>query len=556
MIAGLVLTDGGPSLARHLANADDNERVEVRSAATIASDLGEALDELRLMTVGCRTRTPLVHAWASPRLVYSSDAWDRYWLDFEREFGLYGHPYVEVEHLKLSGGGRIEPHRHRVYVRLDAAGRAIPMSYSGLRLQKLSRVAEFSNGEPFTCGVGDRSVIGRLHDEGRGDVAIAMERAGLGVRRPKPAPSSAERAAAKRSRDFAADEVWRRAHEAWSTTTTGPEFLAALKKLELTLAMGDKAPVVVTPAGIPVPLRRAISSGAKLVGDRPIRKSELDLRLNGLVLEPWAVVGRRADFNPGPATLVRRDRRRPRELARPRPEDGARQPVLVFDAPPIAPVEERISPETAKPLPDLTPRQIQQLRAMADTPAEIEALVELEIAPKRRAERRRAQARAARAALKAHRALRKSDASLQVGTLTGLSSIVPAGFDAAAYKSRLAGVSDDIGSLLRWVDFGQDHRVLHLWSGAVVVTSPQAAIASVAVADAIPVMLAHAVAQGWTAITISSASDEWRTAVARAAAKAGFALLDDDLRAIAEDELQAMQAPGSSDVEHLSTSPV
>jgi hypothetical protein len=551
VIGGVVLSDGGSRLARHLANVDDNEIVEVRTPTTLATDLRDALGELRLMAVGCRTRTPFVHAWASPRLDYDDQAWDRYWLSFEQEFRLLGRPYVEVQHLKLSRGGRIEPHRHRVYLRLDEARRAIPMSYSGLRIQKLSRVAEFENGEPFTAGVSHRSVVRHLRADGRLDVADAMEKAQLGSQRPKPAPTSAERAAADRTNDFATDEIWRRAYQAWSTTATGAEFRDALATLELTLALGDKAPVMMSPAGNPIPLRRAISNGAKLGGGAPVRKYEVDARLSGLKLEPWTAIGKRSEFDPGPAGQIRRDRTRRRQLARRSPDVLTRRPIFVRDTPPLAPASGLSSPRETSPLPELTPRQLKQLREMADTSAEIEALVEIENAPKRRSAKLRAQRRAARAALEAHRASRKSGPDLGLRSQIGASSIARSGFDVAAYKTKLAGVDDDIGALLRWVEVGRDRKALHLWNGVVVVTSSEAAIASEASVVAIRVMLAHAAAQAWDKVTISSGDAAWREKAARSATRAGFDVVDHDLREIVEDERRNLSAAALPDAPNV-----
>jgi predicted alpha/beta hydrolase len=68
-------------------------------------------------------------------------------------------------------------------------------------------------------------------------------------------------------------------------------------------------------------------------------------------------------------------------------------------------------------------------------------------------------------------------------------------------------------------------------------------------------MLAHAAAQGWTTVTISSADNKWRAVAARAAAKAGFDVVDGDLREIVGDELQAPSTPSTPDDENVFGSP-
>src|SRR5690606_1413159 len=197
----------------------------------------------------CRSRKPLLHVWASPSRPYSDHDWQIYWSLFEAEYGLEGHPCLEVRHQKLGAGGRTAEHTHRVYLRIDHEGKAVRTNHSAARQEKISRTAEYLAGERFTSGCFNNTVIERLRAEGREDVADAMVRAGLDKVVANTAPTSAERAMTERLGDLAADEVWRRAAMAWRRSDDGSSFVAALAETGLRLAMGSKCPVLVSPAG-------------------------------------------------------------------------------------------------------------------------------------------------------------------------------------------------------------------------------------------------------------------------------------------------------------------
>jgi hypothetical protein len=79
MIGGMVEHDGHEALAIHLGKASDNETVAVRTNALSSEAIADAIAELRLMALGCRTTKPLLHAWASPSRTYANADWDIYW---------------------------------------------------------------------------------------------------------------------------------------------------------------------------------------------------------------------------------------------------------------------------------------------------------------------------------------------------------------------------------------------------------------------------------------------------------------------------------------------
>jgi len=298
VIGGLVTHDGHPALASHLARTSENELIFLRTHGLSAESIADALAELRSMAWGSRTAKPLIHAWASPSRTYSNIDWEKHRTEFEREFNLEGSPCLEVFHTKFGKGGRAASHVHRVYLRLDVEGKAIPISYSAMRQEKVSRVAEYSSGERLTSGRFNTAVIARLIKEGRRDVADAMVRAGLSELRANTAPTSAERAMTERLEDLASDEVWRRVAQAWASSDTPRAFKSLLLDSGLRLAMGNKCPVAVTARGAVHPLLRAINRGRKRDGLHMIKKAELNRRVGDILLPPAEEIGRVPSASP------------------------------------------------------------------------------------------------------------------------------------------------------------------------------------------------------------------------------------------------------------------
>lgn len=270
----------------------------LRTHGLSAESIADALAELRSMAWGSRTAKPLIHAWASPSRTYSNIDWEKHRTEFEREFNLEGSPCLEVFHTKFGKGGRAASHVHRVYLRLDVEGKAIPISYSAMRQEKVSRVAEYSSGERLTSGRFNTAVIARLIKEGRRDVADAMVRAGLSELRANTAPTSAERAMTERLEDLASDEVWRRVAQAWASSDTPRAFKSLLLDSGLRLAMGNKCPVAVTARGAVHPLLRAINRGRKRDGLHMIKKAELNRRVGDILLPPAEEIGRVPSASP------------------------------------------------------------------------------------------------------------------------------------------------------------------------------------------------------------------------------------------------------------------
>ncbi len=512
MIGGLVLHDGHPALAIHLARTDDNERIVVRTHGLSATTIADAIAELRLMALGCRTRKPIIHSWASPSTTYSDADWERHREEFEAEFRLVGFPCLEVLHLKYGEGGRTACHVHRVYLRIDHDGRAVSTSHSAARQEKVSRISEFLAGERFTSGVFNKPVISRLREEGRPEIADAMVRAGLDKRTTAATSTSAERSAAERLEDLAVDEVWRRCAVAWRRSDSGTAFVAALAETGLRLAQGDKCPVVVTPAGATYPVLRAINKSGERQNGQAIRKADLADRLKGVVLPSARELLPFAGFEAGVFAIINLDRV-------PVPAPGQPEPMtdgeVAATRAVYRPSELTVEQEAALAELDNAFHSAAALRA-----CKIRQQIENQIVEEVR--RRR------------HEALRLRIAAEKAAwDLPGIG--VPDWRD--RYRAELAGLPAQYGPHLKWVEqLDAERRQVTLKSGAILTLAPARTwTTQSANLDVIPVMIAHARRRGWSSITVTG-NPEWRDEMARAATRAGLAVVGDELKHIVVSE--------------------
>lgn len=512
MIGGLVLHDGHPALAIHLARTDGNERTAVRTHGLSATTIADALAELRLMALGSRTRKPIIHSWASPSKTYSDADWERHREEYEAEFGLVGFPCLEVFHLKFGEGGRTACHVHRVHLRIDPDGRAVSTSHSAARQEKVSRISEFEAGERLTSGVFNKSVISRLREEGRPEIADAMVRARLDKTTAAAAPTSAERAVAERLEDLATDEVWRRCAQAWRRSDTGTAFVAALAETGLRLAHGDKCQIVVTPAGATYPLLRAINKGGERQSGQAIRKIDLAARLKGVVLPAVGDLPPVPSFGAGVFSIINLDRVPMRPPAPPAPlehEDAAAQVILGRTAD-LTVEQEAALAELDNAFHSAAALQAQKIRQ------QIENQIVEEVRRRR------------------HQALRQRIEAEQASwALPGIG--IQDWRD--RYRADLAGLPAQYGPRLKWVEqLDAGRRQVTLKSGATLILAPARTwTTQSANLEVIPVMIAHARRRGWSSITVTG-NREWREEMARAATRAGLAVVGDALKHIVASE--------------------
>ena len=281
MITGVLPHPGGKDLARHLAKLGRNELIEVRLRGIPEGSLEESLQNLALMAIGANTKTPLVHVHANPSRTYSEREWEIYWEEFERVFHLEHQPYAEARHANI-GRNRVAPHRHRAYLRVLPNRKLISLSNSFLRSERVSRWAEFTNGERLVKGRFNLAVEKAFRADGLMEIADAMKKAGLLDGGVTIATKPHERQMTERAADLSKDEVCRRIWQAWSRSDDGASFVTALREAGLTLARGDKLVVAVTARGVIHPLRRALRMGAAEGRQTPVTSAELDKRLSGL----------------------------------------------------------------------------------------------------------------------------------------------------------------------------------------------------------------------------------------------------------------------------------
>ncbi|HRX78917.1 MAG TPA: hypothetical protein P5307_07630, partial [Pirellulaceae bacterium] len=291
MIVGFDATDLSSKLGKHLSNATDNEEVEFRFHDLAATNVQDALKLWRAATSWVSTNKPGVHCWASPKREMTDEQWDRFWLTFEREVGVEGEPFVEATHLKIGKGGRVVRHKHRIYLRLNPDGTAIPLNHCAARAEKLARLAEHDNNQPFVRGRYNRSVIAHLKEEGRLEVAAAMEAEGLHLAERPAATSRSERSQTARLQDISAGEAKRRAYVAWAGSSNAIELEKNLAKQGLHIALGDTCrAVILTERGAIYRLSAAVSSGAKALGAPKVRAAAVHALTAELSLQPVDVV--------------------------------------------------------------------------------------------------------------------------------------------------------------------------------------------------------------------------------------------------------------------------
>ncbi|GGF08034.1 hypothetical protein GCM10007285_39920 [Stappia taiwanensis] len=521
---------GDAALAHHWLKADDHERVVIRTQGLLAQEAVDGLEELRLLATGCRSRKPILHAWASPSIDYDPDEWEAYWHRFEDEMDLLGQPYVEAIHQKFGRGGRHATHTHRAYLRVTPEGKAIRMSHLAPRQEKLSRISEFMSGEPFTSGVYNRSVIAALRETEFVAVADAMIEAGLDRHRASQATSAQERAASERLEDLAIDEVEARLWRAWTACSGGQAFSDLLEAMGLRLAIGEKVPVVVTPRCNRVPLRRALSRVSKRHGQASIRKADVDRRLANLELVHCESLEPLYDFAVERLGVTGRATREERRATKEELEPSYQPIDFPTDPPTESPkqlAEERGTPEYSDPA---TPQPLDPSQLTPEVLAAIVRFKEAFFASSPLVEAPEETDRKAEQRAKFRRAKTLEKDLLQQPSLQDVTW-------RDRYKADLADLPQELGPRLAWVEKQEAGRKqIRLKSGVVVTTEPLRVSVSKASIDTVKIIVAHAKRKGWKRVVITGGTDEWREHLTRAVTRAGMEIQNPELKGIATNE--------------------
>lgn len=277
---------GGKQLPAHLM-ADENERAEVvDSHGVFSRDVAGILAEFEAVAKGTQARKHLYHVSVSPQesATMSPKDWARTWQLHDQTQGLNGLPFVEVEHEKH---GRT--HRHRVYTRIDPqTGKARNLDWTRIKNERIARQLEVELGHTITPGKHNRAVLSTLEGEGLTEIAQQLRAAGLASAAPAiPLYTHMEWQAAKRGAPI--DQVREALAEAWHTSDSPQAFEAALAAQGFAIAQGDTQPVVVGIDGQVIPLLRAIKTGQKKAGQKPIKQADLAARLAGQLPDVDAV---------------------------------------------------------------------------------------------------------------------------------------------------------------------------------------------------------------------------------------------------------------------------
>ncbi len=213
---------GAAGLAKHLGNAETNERITLlETRGTVADDLRGALLEMEAYAAGSRCQKSLYHAAISPGLQYrlspeqQREAFDT----LEAELGLTGRSRVVVLHEKL---GR--QHFHMVWSRIDLGTmKSASDSHNYRKHEKAARDLERAFGHERVQGA---------HVE-RG-----------GVKRPARTPSRSELRQEERT-GIKSQRVRADVTAIFRASDSAASFAAALAERGYILAPGDRRDFVI-----------------------------------------------------------------------------------------------------------------------------------------------------------------------------------------------------------------------------------------------------------------------------------------------------------------------
>lgn len=301
VIAGATRGAGGAALARHLLSRKGGQEVRVLGARhLIATDLSGQIRELVASARHGRTDRPIHHVHVDPPPGFDAESVMKSFVThYEREFGLREAARCGVRH-----GKKGRTHCHLVYSLVRPDGRVASLSHEYARREKVSRIVEFECGLPWTKGKHNRAVHAALMQEGREDVAAAMEAGGLlSGSRPVADQTPREREQAERTEIPLAD-VRSAALAAWRASDSAAAFEIALSEHGLRLAAGDRGVVVIDRSGGTHSLTRILSAAARAEGGR-ITTADVRQRLASGSLQPREEMANAGPPEPQPGSHAR-----------------------------------------------------------------------------------------------------------------------------------------------------------------------------------------------------------------------------------------------------------
>jgi hypothetical protein len=243
IVRGNAVRDWG--LGPHLTSAKNGRVSFIGSRGVGSRDVASAIKDLDAFKRGMQATKNLAHFHIDPAGSLNAAGWDRAWAALEREYGLQGCPYVEVEHEKK---GRV--HRHRVYSRLDLeTGKTVQLSHNFARNEKLGHELALAFGEELVPGRHSGAIIATWGREGKVDAIAALQAAQhrLAQDGRKPGDRTTSRVDLQQEERTGVPRqiVVRLVGSAWRDSGDAVSFRAALQTEGLELARGAKGGLVV-----------------------------------------------------------------------------------------------------------------------------------------------------------------------------------------------------------------------------------------------------------------------------------------------------------------------
>lgn len=259
---------GAKQLAAHLTKTIDNGEAQTVAITgsrylLVDSTVRDVLDDMTMMAAAApRCQKHLYHVSISPDQSMTNKSWAKAWQLYEQEFGLQGRAYIEVTH----GKGNRPPHKHRVYERVDETGKALLLSHTKIRNEKVARLAEYHLGHPLTIGKHNRAIAKRLMAEGKHPIVHWLEQSpALTIQRPVAVQNHTDYQQAKRT-GIPTAQVQADLNTFYQQTTNGQTFRTAIATHGYTLARGDRRDLVIVDknGGVHSPRRRLKVKAAEL----------------------------------------------------------------------------------------------------------------------------------------------------------------------------------------------------------------------------------------------------------------------------------------------------
>ena len=269
---------GSRELAKHLSSGENETVRIVGSHGVLNQSIEGALQEFEAISMASNCKKHLFHVSISPSPdvhMMTGEDWEKTWVLHEEINNMKGVPYIEVEHVK---NGRA--HRHRVYERVNyETGKAVNLSWTRLKNERLGRTMEIILGHPITQGKFNKSVIKYLKKSGFKYVAAKIEESGIAECDPRVTRYT--HGEAQQIKHFDLDSARCKISDAWVQSDSPQAFKTALRSKGYELADGDKSgvPVAIDREGHVIPLQRSINVHRKLGGLPTIKKKEFMQKL-------------------------------------------------------------------------------------------------------------------------------------------------------------------------------------------------------------------------------------------------------------------------------------